>query len=54
MKFNELQVDGNKDRKRVGRGISAGQGKTVVAERRARTLEPATNTMQHLWVARVR
>ncbi len=29
MKFNELQVDGNKDRKRVGRGISAGQGKTA-------------------------
>ena len=29
MKYNELQVDGNKSRKRVGRGISAGQGKTA-------------------------
>ena len=29
MKYNELQVSANKDRKRVGRGISAGQGKTA-------------------------
>lgn len=29
MKFNDLQVDAHKDRKRVGRGISAGQGKTA-------------------------
>ncbi len=29
MKYNELQVTSNKDRKRVGRGISAGQGKTA-------------------------
>lgn len=29
MKYNELQVDAKKDRKRVGRGISAGQGKTA-------------------------
>jgi len=29
MKYNELQADANKDRKRVGRGISAGQGKTA-------------------------
>lgn len=29
MKYNELQVSGNKDRKRVGRGISAGGGKTA-------------------------
>lgn len=29
MKYNELQVNANKDRKRVGRGISAGQGKTA-------------------------
>jgi large subunit ribosomal protein L15 len=29
MKYNELQVEANKDRKRVGRGISAGQGKTA-------------------------
>lgn len=29
MKYNELTVDANKDRKRVGRGISAGQGKTA-------------------------
>lgn len=29
MKYNELQVDSNKSRKRVGRGISAGQGKTA-------------------------
>jgi large subunit ribosomal protein L15 len=29
MKYNELQVDANKDRKRKGRGISAGQGKTA-------------------------
>src|SRR5438876_9941162 len=29
MKSHELQVDGNKDRKRVGRGISAGGGKTA-------------------------
>lgn len=28
-KYNELQVSSNKDRKRVGRGISAGQGKTA-------------------------
>lgn len=29
MKFNELDVTSNKTRKRVGRGISAGQGKTA-------------------------
>lgn len=29
MKYNELQVVANKDRKRKGRGISAGQGKTA-------------------------
>ena len=29
MKFNELQVNSNKMHKRVGRGISAGQGKTA-------------------------
>ncbi len=29
MKYNELQVSSNKDRKRVGRGISAGGGKTA-------------------------
>lgn len=29
MKYNELQVAPNKDRKRVGRGISAGGGKTA-------------------------
>ena len=29
MKYNELQVGPNKDRKRVGRGISGGGGKTA-------------------------
>ena len=29
MKYNELQVDASKTRKRVGRGIAAGQGKTA-------------------------
>lgn len=29
MKYNELTAQANKDRKRVGRGISAGQGKTA-------------------------
>ena len=29
MKYNELQVTSSKDKKRVGRGISAGQGKTA-------------------------
>lgn len=29
MKYNELQASANKNRKRVGRGISAGQGKTA-------------------------
>ena len=29
MKYNELQVSSNKGRKRVGRGISAGGGKTA-------------------------
>ncbi len=29
MKFHELDTSSNKDRKRVGRGISAGQGKTA-------------------------
>jgi large subunit ribosomal protein L15 len=29
MKFNDLQVSKNPDRRRVGRGISAGQGKTA-------------------------
>src|ERR1041384_1855586 len=29
MKFNGLQIDRNKQPKRVGRGISAGQGKTA-------------------------
>jgi large subunit ribosomal protein L15 len=28
-KYNELQVEAHKDRKRVGRGIAAGQGKTA-------------------------
>ena len=28
-KFNELQVSSSKDRKRVGRGIASGQGKTA-------------------------
>lgn len=29
MKYNQLQVEANKDKKRVGRGIAAGQGKTA-------------------------
>jgi large subunit ribosomal protein L15 len=29
MKYNELQIDSNKNKKRVGRGIAAGQGKTA-------------------------
>lgn len=29
MKYNELQVTANKDKKRVGRGIASGQGKTA-------------------------
>jgi large subunit ribosomal protein L15 len=29
MKYNELSASANKNRKRVGRGISAGQGKTA-------------------------
>jgi large subunit ribosomal protein L15 len=29
MKYNDLQVSANKGKKRVGRGISAGQGKTA-------------------------
>ena len=29
MKYNELQVSSNRDRKRVGRGIAAGGGKTA-------------------------
>lgn len=29
MKFHELQTDAKKNKKRVGRGISAGQGKTA-------------------------
>jgi large subunit ribosomal protein L15 len=29
MKYNELQISANKNRKRVGRGIAAGQGKTA-------------------------
>ena len=29
MKYNELQATGTKSRKRVGRGIAAGQGKTA-------------------------
>jgi large subunit ribosomal protein L15 len=29
MKYNELQVSSNRDKKRVGRGISAGGGKTA-------------------------
>ena len=29
MKFNDLQIDSNKRKNRVGRGISAGQGKTA-------------------------
>ena len=29
MKYNELQINESKDRKRVGRGIAAGQGKTA-------------------------
>ena len=29
MKYNDLQVIANKDKKRVGRGIAAGQGKTA-------------------------
>jgi large subunit ribosomal protein L15 len=29
MKYNELQIDASKTKKRVGRGIAAGQGKTA-------------------------
>lgn len=29
MKFNELQINASKSKRRVGRGISAGQGKTA-------------------------
>lgn len=29
MKYNQLQVSANKDKKRVGRGIASGQGKTA-------------------------
>ena len=29
MKYNELQISSNKSKKRVGRGISGGQGKTA-------------------------
>lgn len=29
MKYNQLQVSANKNKKRVGRGIAAGQGKTA-------------------------
>lgn len=29
MKYNQLQVAANKDKKRVGRGIASGQGKTA-------------------------
>ena len=29
MKYNELQVEANRSKKRVGRGIAAGQGKTA-------------------------
>jgi len=29
MKYNELQIDASKTRKRVGRGIASGQGKTA-------------------------
>lgn len=29
MKYNELQISSNKGKKRVGRGIAAGQGKTA-------------------------
>ena len=29
MKYNDLQVSANKNKKRVGRGIAAGQGKTA-------------------------
>ncbi len=29
MKYNQLQMDANKEKKRVGRGISAGGGKTA-------------------------
>ena len=35
MKYNELQVSANKDKIRVGRGISAGRGKTDVYKRQA-------------------
>lgn len=29
MKYNELQIVASKNKKRVGRGIAAGQGKTA-------------------------
>jgi large subunit ribosomal protein L15 len=29
MKYNELTIDKNKTKRRVGRGIAAGQGKTA-------------------------
>ena len=31
MKYNDLQVSANRNKKRVGRGIAAGQGKLLVA-----------------------
>lgn len=48
-KYNELQVEANKDKKRVGRGISAGGGKTAgrgTKGQKARTGKKIRSTFQ--------
>ena len=46
MKYNELQVSANKDKIRVGRGISAGLGKLLVVVLKVRELEQERNFVQ--------
>ncbi len=53
MKFNDLSLTAYKKPKRVGRGISAGQGKLLVEGLRAKAQELVKNSGQALKVARI-
>ena len=50
MKYHELQVNKNTQPRRKGRGISAGQGKPLVAALRVKNLAPAISGCQVSWV----
>ena len=53
MKYHELQATPNKNRKRVGRGISAGRVKLLVAVPKVKNLVLVRRLKPALWAAKV-